>query len=51
MATICSSDIWRVGQARPGQSLRFQQIGVEEAHRLLRESDVALEAAVREEIA
>jgi biotin-dependent carboxylase-like uncharacterized protein len=51
LATICSSDIWRVGQARPGQSLRFQQIGVEEAHRLLRESDTALEAAVREEIA
>jgi antagonist of KipI len=51
MATICSSDIWRVGQARPGQSLRFQRIGVEEAHRLLRESDAALEAAVREEIA
>jgi biotin-dependent carboxylase-like uncharacterized protein len=51
MATICSSDIWRVGQARPGQSLRFQQIDVEEAHRLLRESDIALEAAVREEIA
>jgi allophanate hydrolase subunit 2 len=51
MATICSSDIWRVGQARPGQSLRFRRIGVEEAHRLLRESDAALEAAVREEIA
>jgi antagonist of KipI len=51
MATICSSDIWRVGQARPGQSLRFQRIGVEAAHRLLRESDAALEAAVREEIA
>jgi biotin-dependent carboxylase-like uncharacterized protein len=51
MATICSSDIWRVGQARPGQSLRFQRIGVEEAHRLLHESDAALEAAVREEIA
>ena len=51
MATICSSDIWRVGQARPGQSIRFQQIDVGEAHRLLRESDAALEAAVREEIA
>jgi antagonist of KipI len=48
-ATICSCDIWRVGQARPGQSLRFQAIGVEEAHRLLSESDTALEAAVREE--
>jgi len=50
-ATICSSDIWRVGQARPGQWLRFQWIEVEEAHRLLRESDTALEAAVREESA
>ena len=50
-ATICSFDIWRVGQARPGQSLRFHQIGVDEAHRLFREADRALEAAVREEIA
>jgi len=51
VATICSCDIWRVGQARPGQSLRFHQISVDEAHRLLREADTALEAAVREEIA
>jgi biotin-dependent carboxylase-like uncharacterized protein len=51
VATICSCDIWRVGQARPGQSLRFHAVGVDEAHRLLRESDTALEAAVREEIA
>jgi antagonist of KipI len=50
-ATICSCDIWRVGQARPGQSLRFHQIGVDEAHRLFREADRALQAAVREEIA
>ena len=50
-ATICSFDIWRVGQARPGQSLRFHQIGVDEAHRLFREADRALQAAVREEIA
>ena len=51
VATICSSDIWRVGQARPGQSLRFHPIDVDEAHRLLREADRALDAAVREEIA
>lgn len=50
VATICSSDIWRVGQARPGQSLRFHPIDVDEAHRLLREADRALDAAVREEI-
>ena len=51
VATICSCDIWRVGQARPGQSLRFRRIDVDEAHRLLREADRALEAAVREESA
>jgi len=51
VATICSSDIWRVGQARPGQSLRFQAVPVDEAHRLLRESDTVLESAVREESA
>jgi biotin-dependent carboxylase-like uncharacterized protein len=51
VATVCSSDIGRVGQARPGQSLRFQSVDVEAAHRLLRESDTALDAAVREESA
>ena len=51
LATVCSSDIGRVGQARPGQSLRFQAVGVAEAHRLLRESDAVLGAVVREEIA
>jgi antagonist of KipI len=51
LATVCSCDIGRVGQARPGQSLRFEAVGVVEAHRLLRESDAVLGAAVREEIA
>ena len=51
VATVCSCDIGRIGQARPGQSLRFQAVGVPEAHRLLRESDAVLGAAVREEIA
>ena len=51
LATVCSCDIGRIGQARPGQSLRFQAVGVAEAHRLLRESDAVLGAAVREEIA
>ena len=51
VATVCSCDVGRVGQARPGQSLRFQAVSVTEAHRLLRESDAVLEAAVREETA
>ena len=51
VATVCSCDVGRVGQARPGQSLRFHAVGVAEAHRLLRESDAVLRAAVKEEIA
>jgi len=51
VATVCSCDVGRVGQARPGQSLRFHAVGVAEAHRLLYESDAVLETAVKEEIA
>jgi antagonist of KipI len=51
VATVCSCDVGRIGQARPGQSLRFQAVAVVEAHRLLRESDAVLATAVREEIA
>jgi biotin-dependent carboxylase-like uncharacterized protein len=51
VATVCSCDVGRIGQARPGQSIRFQAVGVAEAHRLLRESDAVLGTAVREEIA
>jgi antagonist of KipI len=51
VATVCSCDVGRIGQARPGQSIRFQAVGVVEAHRLLRESDAVLGTAVREEIA
>jgi antagonist of KipI len=51
VATVCSFDVGRVGQVRPGQSLRFRAVTVHEAHRLLRESDAVLEAGLREEIA
>lgn len=51
MATVCSCDVGRIGQTRPGQSFRFQAVAVAEAHRLLRESDAVLATAVREEIA
>ena len=51
VATVCSCDIGRLGQVRPGQSLRFEAVSVAEAHRLLRESDAATDAAVREESA
>jgi allophanate hydrolase subunit 2 len=51
VATVCSFDVWRIGQRRPGQTLRFRAVTVAEAHRLLRDTDALLETAVREEIA
>ncbi len=51
VATVCSFDVWRIGQRRPGQTLRFRAVTVAEAHRLLRDADALLETAVREEIA
>jgi len=51
VATVCSFDVGRVGQVRPGQSLRFRAVTVHEAHWLLREHDAVLEAGLREEIA
>jgi biotin-dependent carboxylase-like uncharacterized protein len=38
LATVCSFDIGRIAQTRPGRSLRFRAIGVEEAHGLLAEA-------------
>ncbi len=37
IATVVSSDIWRLGQAKPDDTLRFVQISLEEAHLLYRE--------------
>jgi antagonist of KipI len=42
IATVCSFDIARVGQAKPGQRLRFTAVDIAAAHRLLKESDAAL---------
>jgi antagonist of KipI len=48
VATVCSFDIARVGQVKPGQRLTFHAVDVAEAHRLLREDVASLERAVRE---
>jgi antagonist of KipI len=48
VATVCSFDIARVGQVKPGQRLTFRAVDVMEAHRLLREDVASLERAVRE---
>jgi antagonist of KipI len=49
IATVCSVDVGRVGQLRPGARLRFQEVTVEAAHALLREARAALDAAIQEE--
>jgi antagonist of KipI len=51
IATVCSFDIARVGQAKPGQRMRFTAVDVATAHRLLRESDAALAGVELQEIA
>ena len=48
VATVCSIDIARVGQVKPGQRLSFRAIDVAEAHRLLREDAAFLARAVKE---
>jgi antagonist of KipI len=42
VATICSFDIGRLGQVRPGQRVRFTAVSVAEAHTLLREAEATL---------
>lgn len=49
IATVCSFDIGRLGQVRPGQSVRFRAVDVGEAHRLRAAADRALADALREE--
>ena len=49
-ATVCSFDIDRVGQLRPGQGLRFEAVTIETAHQLLRESDQMLGQLPKEDV-
>ncbi|MBI4593372.1 MAG: biotin-dependent carboxyltransferase [Candidatus Rokubacteria bacterium] len=48
VATVCSFDIGRLGQVRPGQPLRFSAIALGEAHRLLRAWHAALDGVLTE---
>ena len=50
VATVCSFDIPRIGQVKPGQRMRFTAIEVDEAHRLLREADASLAATRLQEV-
>jgi biotin-dependent carboxylase-like uncharacterized protein len=42
VATVCSFDVPRLGQVKPGGRVRFAAVTVGEAHRLLREAEAAL---------
>ena len=42
-ATIIQADLWKMGQFKPGDTLRFVAVSIEEANRLEREQDAAIE--------
>jgi len=46
IATVCSFDIARLGQVKPGQRLTFTAVSVADAHRLRRESAAALDGVL-----
>jgi allophanate hydrolase subunit 2 len=46
IATVCSFDIDRVGQLRPGARLRFEALTLADAHRVRREATAALDGVL-----
>ena len=48
IATVCSFDIGRVGQIKPGQRISFRRITVDDAHVLLRARRQVLHAALED---
>lgn len=46
IGTVCSYEIGRVGQVKPGQRLRFRRVAVTEAHAALATRRAALETAI-----
>jgi len=50
IATVCSFDLARIAQLRPGLSAHFREVSIEEAHRLLREHDASLQSDLLEDL-
>lgn len=48
VATVCSVDVGRLGQVKPGQHVRFRAVSLAEAHRALRDWQASLAGAVEE---
>jgi KipI family sensor histidine kinase inhibitor len=49
VATVCSFDLGRLGQVKPGQRLRFEALSLADAHRALRAWRAALDGVVTAE--
>ncbi len=49
IATVCSFDIGRLGQVKPGQRLRFRALALADAHRTLRDWLASLDGVLSEE--
>lgn len=48
IATVISSDVWRLSQLRPGDRLRFSAVSVQEAHRIAWDTEAFLARAHRD---
>jgi biotin-dependent carboxylase-like uncharacterized protein len=48
IATVIGADLWRIGQAKPGDELRFETVDVDAARVLFREQQEMLRSAVEE---
>jgi antagonist of KipI len=49
IATVIAADLWRVGQAKPGDRLRFVAIDVDEARALYHRQEELLRSAIADE--
>jgi antagonist of KipI len=47
IATVISSDIGKVGQAKPGDRLHFRKVELQEAHQILKEEEEKIETIKR----
>jgi allophanate hydrolase subunit 2 len=46
IATVIAADLWRIGQAKPGDRLRFVAVEVSEAQALYRRQEELLRSAL-----
>jgi len=47
IATVISSDIGKVGQAKPGDRIRFRQVEIDKAHHIFKEEEEKIETIKR----